>query len=118
MRNARTSAGDRRRVILGVLAFLAGMALLVTGVATQLVPVGVLGFVAMLGGIWLVVLAMRPKPEQAEGAQPGAPAGPRPVAGQGPTARPQRRARAPRPSGSLTERMEERWRRRRERGDF
>jgi hypothetical protein len=104
-------------VILGVLAFLAGMALLVTGVATQLVPVGVLGFVAMLGGIWLVVLAMRPKPEQAEGAQPGAPSGPRPVAGQGP-ARPQRRPRPARPSGSLTERMEERWRRRRERGDF
>jgi hypothetical protein len=116
MRNARTIAGDRRRVILGVLALLAGMALLVTGVATQLVPVGVLGFVAMLGGIWLVVMAMRPAPQQA-GAQPGGPAAAG-APGATTAARPQRRARPARPSGSLTERMEERWRRRRERGDF
>ncbi len=112
MRNARSMAGDKRRAALGVVAFLLGMALLITGVATQLVPVGVLGFLAMLGGIWLVVAAMRPGAQQP--STPTAPHGDPSVS----PIRPQRRARAPRSSGSLTERMEERWRRRRERGDF
>jgi len=109
MRNPRSVAGDKRRVALGVVAFLVGIGLLLTGVATQLVIVGVVGFLAMLGGIWLAVIAFRPRTENPAAAS-GAPASaPRSIR----TARSKKRS-----SGSLAERMEERWRRRRETGDF
>jgi Protein of unknown function (DUF3040) len=112
MRNPRPMAGDKRRVALGVVAFLIGIGLLLAGVATQLVAIGVVGFLAMLGGIWLAVAAFRPGSTPApQAAQGGAP-GPRPT-------RPTRAARSKqRASGSLAERMEQRWRRRRETGDF
>ncbi len=114
MRNPRAIAGDRRKVAVGVVAFLVGIGLLLTGVASQLVVVGVVGFLAMLGGIWLAVVALRPAPAQPGQAAPG-PAGPRSVGPRTP-----RSTRAPkaRRGESLTERMEERWRRRRETGDF
>ena len=44
-----------RRLALGTLAVLAGLALLVGGVASSLVWLGVLGFVAMLGGVMLAI---------------------------------------------------------------
>jgi hypothetical protein len=112
MRNPSTVSGDRRRIAVGVLAFLVGIGLLLGGVATQLVVMGVVGFLAMLGGLWLVVSAFRPRANAAAptAGNPGAPANaPRNIG----TARSKRRS-----SGSLAERMEERWRRRRETGDF
>lgn len=111
MRNPRAMAGDKRRAALGVVAFFVGMALLLVGVASQLVIVGVLGFLAMLGGIWLAVVALRPGANAgATKAQPEAPGTPR--SGRAP------RAKQQRSSESLSQRMEERWRRRRETGDF
>lgn len=122
MRNPNHLAGDTRKIALGVVAFLAGMGLLISGVATKLVPVGVLGFLAMLAGIWLVVTSMRPT-----GAANAAQAGEAPSAPGGTTG-PVRstrvgginppRPRRPRSSESFTEKMERRWRRRRETGDF
>jgi hypothetical protein len=109
MRNPRTVAGDKRRVALGVVAFLIGIGLLLAGVATQLVVVGVVGFLAMLGGIWLAVLAFRPRTENPAAAAGAAASAPRSIR----TARSKKRS-----GGSLAERMEERWRRRRETGDF
>jgi hypothetical protein len=113
MRNPRTLQGGKRRIALGVVAFMAGIGLLVAGVATQTVLIGVGGFLAMLGGIWLVVSALRPSgqaPQAGAGtAAPGS-SGPRPT---GRAARPRNRSRE-----SLSERMEQRWRRRRETGDF
>ena len=112
MRNPRSAAGDKRRAAVGVIGFLVGMGLLLAGVASHLVIVGVLGFLAMLGGIWLAVVALRPAPPNVNQAAAGAaPKSPRP-------SRPAR-GRRPRSSGeSLSQRMEERWRRRRETGDF
>lgn len=46
-----------RNVTLGAILVLVGIGALVAGVATQLIIVGILGFVAMLGG---VVLALTP----------------------------------------------------------
>ncbi len=46
-----------RNVTLGAILVLVGIGALVAGVATQLIVVGILGFVAMLGG---VVLALTP----------------------------------------------------------
>ncbi len=115
MRNSPASAGDKRRIALGVIAFLAGMGMLVAGVATQVVLVGVAGFLAMLGGIWLAISAWRSVTQPTSGggqsAAPQAAAGPR-------TGRPRASRPRPRRSGGFTERMEERWRRRREKGDF
>lgn len=113
MRNPRAAAADKRRAALGVIAFLVGMGLLVAGVAAQLTIVGVLGFLAMLGGIWLALVGLRP------GAQhPAAPGGPAEQGAASPP-RPGRPSRGrPRSGENLTQRMEERWRRRRETGDF
>ncbi len=111
MRSSRGGAGDRRRIVVGVVGLLVGLGLLVAGVAAKLVIVGVLGFLAMLGGIWLVISALRPSSEQSADASGGS-AAPTNITS---------RSRKPRPkrSGeSLSDRMEERWRRRRETGDF
>ena len=62
MRSSRGGAGDRRRIVIGVVGLLVGLGLLLAGVAAKLVIVGVLGFLAMLGGIWLVISALRPAP--------------------------------------------------------
>ena len=117
MRNPNPLAGDKRRIALGVLALLAGMGLLVAGVATKLVIVGVIGFLAMLGGLWLAVAALRPSvPAKPTGAAPAQPAAGRTT--RAAVSRP-RRTRHHHSSGdSLAERMERRWRHRRESGDF
>jgi hypothetical protein len=110
MRSARGGAGDRRRIAVGVVGLLVGLGLLVAGVAAKLVIVGVLGFLAMLGGLWLAISALRPGAQQpAEAPGPGAPT----------NIRSKKSSRSKqRSGGSLSERMEERWRRRRETGDF
>lgn len=113
MRSARGGAGDRRRIVIGVIGLLVGLGLLVAGVAAKLVIVGVLGFLAMLGGIWLVISALRPAPEQAAASGPGGPPAPTNI-----TSRSRKSTRAKRSGESLSDRMEERWRRRRETGDF
>jgi Protein of unknown function (DUF3040) len=122
MRNPNPLSGDKRRIALGVVAFLAGLGLLIAGVATKLVPVGVLGFLAMLAGIWFVVTSTRPSGTAAAAQATGGPAQAGPtrsttrstrVGGVSPP-----RARRARSSESFTEKMERRWRRRRETGDF
>lgn len=109
MRNPRVLSGSKKLVALGVFALLIGMGLLVAGVATQLVPVGVVGFLAMLAGLWLAVAALRTSPNT---ANPSAQVttNVRPIRGG--------RKRPTRTGESLTERMQERWQRRRETGDF
>ena len=104
MRNPTPGAGDRRRVALGVLAFLAGHGTARRGVATQLVVVGVLGFLAMLGGIWLAVSALRPWPAPATPRRLG-----RPAAGPAPTPITQVRPRARRSHASAAVRSPSAW---------
>lgn len=109
MRNPRPTLGDKRQVVFGVAGLLAGVGLLLGGVSTRMPVIGVLGFVAMLGGLIMVIGAFN-KPSEAASAD-----------------KPKAKAKAPnRPSGrpkqnrgeSLTDKMEDRWRRRRETGDF
>lgn len=108
MRNPRVLAGDKRRAALGVVAFLLGIGLLLAGVSTQVVAIGVVGFLAMLGGIWLAI----------GGFGPGRGTAATPAAGT-PTPQPGRPTRPRARRGeSLSDRMEQRWRRRRETGDF
>jgi Protein of unknown function (DUF3040) len=112
MRSARSGAGDRKRIVVGVIAVLVGLGLLIAGVASKLVVVGVLGFLAMLGGIWLVIRSLRAAPEQAAAPGGGGPAAPTDITSKS------RKTRQKRSGESLSDRMEERWRRRRETGDF
>jgi len=91
---------SRGRLIGGVLLALAGIGLLVVGVAVKMPIVGVLGFVAMLGG---VVLAFT-----GSGRETSAPAN-----AEGAAAAP-KQSKQQSSGGGFMGRMEERWRHRRE----
>ena len=86
-----------RRLSLGVLLFLLGLGGLVGGVATSYVVLGVLGFLAMLGGVMLAI------------------SGPR--GATGPRGRGAKRSGGPgtaASSGGFMQRQEDRWNRRNE----
>ena len=51
-----------RNIVYGTILVLAGLGALVVGVSTQLIWVGVIGFVLMLGGVVLAVTPMRGAP--------------------------------------------------------
>ncbi|WP_448071697.1 DUF3040 domain-containing protein [Georgenia yuyongxinii] len=98
---ADKSRPDVRRLSLGVLLFLLGLGGLIGGVATNVVLLGVLGFLAMLGGVMLAISG----PRGAGG-----------VRGRG-----AKRAGGPRsgtsttpPSGGFMQRQEDKWNRRNE----
>lgn len=96
--------GSRKRMILGVLVAAAGLGLLLAGVAFKLAPVGVLGFVVMLGG---AVLAFTGGGSAATEATPAAAEGKStPQSGS-------RRGTASEPGGFMGK-MEDRWRQRHE----
>lgn len=85
----------RRRIVRGAVLFVVGLGVLLAGVATTVIAVGVAGFLVMFGAAFLVATSWK----RLGGARPGQAA---------PTRAPQeRRAR-------VMERLEERWRRRRE----
>ena len=99
LRSAVPRPGGRRAAIIGVLATIVGVGLLVTGAATAIVAVGVLGFLVMLGGTFLVIPSLRPK------AEPAAPA---------PGTRPAARTSAKSSKTGFMDRVEERFRKRRD----
>jgi hypothetical protein len=99
-----------RRAVWSGIAFVIGVVLLMSGAITQVIPVGVAGFVVMLGSAWLGVTSWRrtpevtAEPEDVPDISPGAP-------------RRQRRSSGRKQGeGSFMHRLEERWRQRRERG--
>jgi hypothetical protein len=107
LRSSRGSKASRGRAALGVLAILAGLGLLLAGVATTVIALGVIGFVAMLIGCVIVYSAFQARGVVAEEteAAPGpstGPAGPTGPSGQG--------------GSGFMDRMEDRWRRRNEEG--
>lgn len=100
LRDGSGRRGNRRKMALGVLAVIAGLALLVVGVAVTQEIVGVLGFVLMLGGAALAIRAARAPAPEAQPAEAEAP------------------AKAPKGSkksgGGFMNRVEDRWNRRRD----
>jgi hypothetical protein len=99
LRSAGPRPGVRRRTVIGVLSALVGVAVLVTGAATSIVAVGVLGFVLMLVGTFLVVSALRSTPAETSAAT-------RPAAA------------AAAPKQKFMDRLDERFRRRQEGDDL
>jgi hypothetical protein len=106
MRGADLRRRYQRRAVLATLAFVVGIIMLMTGAVTEVIPVGVAGFVVMLLSAWYAVTSWRRVPAEGDiGNFPPAQAGGKPA--------------RPRQSASrrgFMERLEERWRRRREEG--
>ncbi len=116
LRSGGPGRASRGRAALGIVAFLVGIALLMTGVIITIPVVGVLGFIAMLAGVYVAWTSLRggqPTSEaeqQATATTPGGKSGPvKPSAKKA-------GARGSRGSGGFMSRMEERWQRRRDQG--
>lgn len=101
-----TIRGSRGKAALGVTAVLGGMGVVVAGVSTQLVALGVVGFAIMLVGAVLAYAAFtRPAAAAATAGEAEMPPAPRPAA-------------KPKTSSGFMDRMEERWRKRHDGGQF
>ncbi|MEZ5115569.1 MAG: DUF3040 domain-containing protein [Candidatus Nanopelagicales bacterium] len=114
LRSGGPRTAHRGRAALGVVALLAGIGLLMAGVITSLPPLGVVGFLVMLVGAFVSYSAFRSggaaEGEQvAEGQEAGSAT---PGAGGKPTRAQAKAAK----SGGFMDRLEDRWRRRRDEG--
>jgi Protein of unknown function (DUF3040) len=114
----------RRRALLGVVGVAAGLALLPVGIATKVFPVSVLGFLIMLGSAIWAVTSWRRVPAPGDlgiaGAAPpaGGPAKAGRVAGRtSGRGASKGSGKAKAPKLGYMERLEERWRRRRDQND-
>ena len=114
LRGTRIRRHARRRLVGGILVFLVGIVLLMAGAILPVVPLGILGFVVMLGSAYFSLASWRGQksggPFSADPRDASSEQGLRVIQG-GKTSRP--RGRTPK-HGSMMERFEERWRRRRE----
>ena len=94
----------RRRVYQAGAGFAVGVALLLTGVIEEIIWISVAGFLVMLGSAAFGIAAWRrSRPLHPEFARPGRGGG-----------RPGRHPRSRRSGGSVMDRIEERWQRRRD----
>lgn len=111
LRGSSAKSRHRRMAFLSAGVFVLGIVLLMTGVIMPQTVVSVIGFVLMLGGAYFGLTAWRrstqPEPLYAVGSPEKAKTRSKPAA------RSRQRQVA---SGSFMERLEERWRRRRESG--
>jgi hypothetical protein len=120
LRGTRIRQHARRQMIIGSLVFVLGVGLLMAGAVLRITPLGIAGFVVMLGSAYYTLTSWRGQSAaleaapQAEGAgEPGL----RVVEG-GKKGRGRGRSRpakgGAKAQGSMMDRFEERWRRRRE----
>lgn len=118
LRGTSRPQATRNRAVAAACVFAIGVVVMMWGAVGQMAVIGVIGFIIMLASATFGLAALR---RPLDG---GAAAGPRPTHHDGfgvvDGGRPHRPSRAPRPkaSGSFMERLDERWRRRRESGDF
>jgi hypothetical protein len=124
MRGTTLRATARRRAVLAGGVFVIGVVVLMTGAVTQTTWVGILGFVVMLASAYVALSSWR---GQNQVEKPKAtPSGSHPNFSVIQGARSKKRgSRPPRPargksssSGSIMQRFEERWRRRRDQNGF
>ena len=117
LRGTSLRRSARRRAILAGVVFVVGIGILMAGAITRVPLVGIAGFVVMLGSATVALTAIRG--QQSVAADPRSASHPSrgfTVIDGGRTSRVRRSRRSRQPSGSFMERMEERWRRRREQG--
>lgn len=114
MRNHSAAGRRRLNLVLGAVGVLVGLGVVLLGVTMQSIPVGVVGFLVMVAaGVWAL---RQPKATLSAVPEPGQTA-PRPSATRSTRGRRPKRGTTG-GSGSFMQRMELRWDRRRERGDF
>ena len=125
LRGTTLRQSARRRAILAGIVFAVGVAVLIAGAYFTLTILGIAGFVIMLGSATMALTSLRGSTAPSESARPGAESagtGGFTVIEGGRSKRRTPRLRghhSPASSTSFMERMEERWRRRRdERGGF
>jgi hypothetical protein len=99
----------RRRALLGAFGVVVGLCLLPVGIATKVFPVSVLGFLVMLGAAIWAVSSWRRVPAPGDLGIVG---GTQPRTVRGRTLRGKSKAKAPK--AGYMDRLEERWRRRRD----
>jgi hypothetical protein len=121
MRGTRLRATARRRALLAAAVFFVGVAVLMAGAVTKVIPIGILGFLVMLASAYVAVTSWRGQYHAAE--QPGAaPTGSRGsfsvIEGGRRSKRRTPRSSGGRTSGSMMQRFEERWRRRRDQNGY
>lgn len=106
----------RRRAILAGIGFAAGVAVLIAGAYLTITPLGIAGFVVMLGSATMALAAFRGgSPAANENQAPESPSQGFTLIEGGRSRRRTPRGRTGNStSGSFMERMEERWRRRRD----
>jgi hypothetical protein len=107
----------RRRAVIAGVVFVIGVGVMMAGLVMQWIPIGIVGFVVMLGSATVALSALR--------GQRAAPADTPAVSDSHKSGltllqggRRERRSKRPKNTDSFMERMEERWRRRRESGGF
>ena len=101
LRSASGTRAARGRAALGVLGVLVGLGVVLSGVATSMIALGIVGFVLMLVGSVVAYSAFTARPAPAEAAEQAATPSPRPPK-----------------TGGFMHRMEDRWRRRTDEGGF
>lgn len=117
MRHSTTGGQPKQRLALGVLGVLIGLAGMLVAIYNSMVPFAVIGFVIMLGSAyWAIAMPKRQTGPQGVVSNDGTvqpPASGRRVGGSSRATRRPRRG-----SGEgFTQRMEQRWERRRETGN-
>jgi hypothetical protein len=105
----------RRRALVGAFGVVVGLALLPVGIATKVFPISVVGFLVMLGSAIWAVSSWRRVPAPGDlGVGGTAAAAARPTAGSPLRKGRLGRSKAKAPKVTFMERIEERWRRRRD----
>lgn len=120
LRGTKDRQHQRRAIAIGVAAFALGIVLLMSGAVTSTTWLGVIGFVVMLAAVFFTLTRWK-SGGGAAAAGPQAPSGEAPAGlrvldgGKKSRRKGTRGARGQQPpSGSMMDRFEERWRRRRE----
>ena len=120
LRGTTLQRNARRRMFIAGSVFLVGVTVLMTGAVMSLTPVGILGFVVMLGSAYVALTAWKgqhaaPQSEEAHALREVSDGAFGLSVIEGGKAK-KRRPPRPRANGHFMERVEERWRRRRENG--
>ena len=117
LRGTRMRQRARRQVVIGAVGFVAGLGAMFAGVVLPMVAVGIVGFLVMLASAYLALSSWRAR-ESTPTTPTASPEDPGPLrvirGGKSPRGRaPKRQSN----NGSMMDRFEERWRRRREGGN-
>lgn len=120
MRGSRMRHHARRRAYIAGGVFLLGVVVLMTGAVTSQTIVGIVGFVLMLGAAYVALVSWRGANAPAEPETPADPHSPFTLIEGGRATKRGKSSRGGKSQqhGSMMERFEERWRRRRDQNGF